>query len=147
MFTTSEVMRWKDLCHHYEQPLRGVSPGSIIFSPTTEDGNKRWADLKIRVVEHNIHVMSKYYTRVHIKRMAALLDLTEAETEEFLSNLVVSKTVEAKIDRRDGVVSFQRQKDPNEVLNDWSHSVNQLMTLVNKATHLITKEEMVHKMM
>jgi len=90
--------------------------------------------------------MSKYYTRVHLKRMATLLDLTVAETEEFLSNLVVSKTVEAKIDRLAGTVSFQRPKDPNDVLNEWSHNANSLMTLVNKATHLITKEEMIHKM-
>jgi len=59
---------------------------------------------------------------------------------------VVSKTVEAKIDRLEGTVSFQRPKEPNDILNDWSHSVNALMGLVNKATHLITKEEMVHKM-
>jgi 26S proteasome regulatory subunit N5 len=77
--------------------------------------------------------------------MAILLDLTEAETEEFLSNLVVSKTVEAKIDRLEGTVSFQRPKEPNDLLNDWSHSVNELMSLVNKATHLITKEGMVHQ--
>jgi 26S proteasome regulatory subunit N5 len=146
LFTNTEVMRWKDLCTHYEKDLRTVVPGCAIFAPKTEEGDKRWADLKIRVVEHNIHVMSKYYTRVHVNRMAVLLDLTEAETEEFLSNLVVSKTIEAKIDRLDGTVSFQRPKEPNETLNDWSHNVNALMTLVNKATHLITKEQMVHKM-
>jgi 26S proteasome regulatory subunit N5 len=146
LFTTAEVMRWKDLCARSERALRTDTPGSVVFNPSTEEGNKRWADLKTRMVEHNIHVMSKYYTRIHIKRMAALLDLTEAETEEFLSTLVVNKTVEAKVDRLAGTVSFQRPKDPNDVLNDWSHSVNELMTLVNRATHLITKEQMVHKM-
>jgi len=147
LFTTNEVMRWAELCQRYEQSLRSVVPGSKVFDATKEDGNKRWADLKIRVVEHNIHVMSKYYTRVHLKRMAVLLDLQEAEVEEFLSNLVVSKTVEAKIDRLDGTLSFQRTKDPNDVLNEWSSNVNSLMNLVNKATHLISKEEMVHKML
>ncbi len=67
------------------------------------------------------------------------------ETEEFLSNLVVNKTVTAKIDRLDGVVNFQKSKDPNDILNDWSQNINQLMGLVSKTTHLITKEEMVHK--
>lgn len=68
------------------------------------------------------------------------------ETEEFLSNLVVSKTVQAKIDRLDGIINFQQQKDPNDILNDWSHNINSLMQLVNKTNHLITKEEMVHKL-
>lgn len=56
-----------------------------------------------RVVEHNIRVMAKYYTRIKIARVAQLLDLSPAETEEFLSNMVVSKTVLAKTDRPAGV--------------------------------------------
>lgn len=60
--------------------------------------------------------------------------------------MVVKKTVQAKIDRLAGTVSFERPKDPNDVLNDWSYNINLLMTLVNKTTHLITKEEMVHRL-
>lgn len=144
LFTTSELIRWSELCTKFEQELRNSSPGKTIFDSTKEEGNKRWKDLKIRMVEHNIRVMAKYYTRMHIRRMAELLDLTEDETEEFLSNLVVKKSVQAKIDRLDGIVSFERPKDPNDVLNDWSHNINSLMNLVNKTTHLITKEGMVH---
>lgn len=147
LFTTPEIMRWTELCERYELGLRSVVPGSTVFSRSTDDGNKRWNHLKMRVVEHNIHVMSKYYTRVHLKRMASLLDLNQLEVEEFLSNLVVSKTVEAKIDRLDGIVSFQRSKDPNDILNEWSSNINSLMSYVNKATHYISKEEMVHKML
>ena len=67
------------------------------------------------------------------------------DVEEFLSNLVVNKTVQAKIDRLEGIVNFTQQKDPNDLLNDWSHNINTLMQLVNKTNHLITKEEMVHQ--
>ena len=55
-----------------------------------------------RVVEHNIRVMAKYYTRVTLKRMAELLALSENETEDFLSSMVVKGTVEAKTDRLEG---------------------------------------------
>lgn len=71
---------------------------------------------------------------------------TFQEIEEFLSNLVVDKTIQAKIDRLEGIVNFTQQKDPNDILNDWSFNINTLMQLVNKTTHLITKEEMVHKL-
>lgn len=148
-FTTFEIMRWKDICQTYEAELKTGSPSSPptgVFNMNTEEGKKRWADLKIRVVEHNIRVMAKYYTRIYMKRMADLLELSQAETEEFLSNLVVNKTVEAKIDRLDGIVSFSQAKDPNDMLNEWSFNINSLMDLVNKTTHLITKEEMVHKL-
>lgn len=68
------------------------------------------------------------------------------ETEEFLSALVVNKTIQAKIDRLAGIIHFQRTKDPNDILNDWSFNINSLMSLLNKTTHLITKEEMIHKL-
>ncbi|XP_013402440.1 26S proteasome non-ATPase regulatory subunit 12-like [Lingula anatina] len=148
-FTTPEIMNWRQLCAAFEGELKFGSPGSTatdVFNTNTEAGVKRWDDLKKRVVEHNIRVMAKYYTRINMKRMAELLDLTEAETEEFLSNLVVNKTVQAKIDRLAGIVHFVSAKDPNDILNDWAMNINSLMQLVNKATHLITKEEMVYKL-
>ena len=72
------------------------------------------------------------------------LKLTFQETEEFLSNLVVSGTVEAKMDRLAGIVQFAQHKDPSDILNDWAANLSQLMMLVNKTNHLINKEEMVH---
>ncbi|CAH1793593.1 unnamed protein product [Owenia fusiformis] len=147
-FITQEIMQWGELSRLYESELRQGSPQNTatdVFA-NTEEGNKRWKDLKIRVVEHNIRVMAKYYTRVTTKRMSELLDLSEAETEEFLSTLVVNKTVVAKIDRLSGIVNFAQSKDPNEHLNEWSYNTNALMNLVNKTTHLITKEEMIHKL-
>ncbi len=91
-----------------------------------------------------MRVMAKYYTRIYTKRMANLLDLTEDETEEFLSNLVINKTITGKIDRLTGIVTFESEKNPNDILNDWSHNIGKLMLSINKTTHLINKEEMVH---
>ena len=54
------------------------------------------------MVEHNIRVIAKYYTRLTLKRMAELLALSENETEDFLSTMVVKGAVEAKTDRLEG---------------------------------------------
>ncbi|XP_059156503.1 26S proteasome non-ATPase regulatory subunit 12-like [Physella acuta] len=147
-FTTNEIMNWTFLCRDYEKGLKTGDTATFVFSTSSkvEGGEKRWADLKNRVVEHNIRVMAKYYTRLRMQRMAELLDLSENETEEFLSNLVVNKTVQAKIDRLAGVVSFSQQKDPNSVLNAWSCRVSDLMQLIHKTNHLINKENMVHRL-
>ncbi|CAB1344860.1 unnamed protein product [Coregonus sp. 'balchen'] len=147
-FTTMELMRWASLVEDYGKELREGSPDSPatdVFN-CSEEGEKRWKDLKNRVVEHNIRIMAKYYTRITMKRMAGLLDLSIDESEEFLSNLVVNKTIYAKVDRLAGIINFQRPKDPNDLLNDWSHKLNSLMSLVNKTTHLIAKEEMIHNL-
>jgi len=58
---------------------------------------------------------------------------------------VVNKTIWAKVDRLVGIVNFSAQKDPNEVLNDWSRNIDSLMQLVCKTNHLINKEEMIHQ--
>ena len=68
------------------------------------------------------------------------------ESEEFLSGLVVGNTVHAKVDRLAGIINFQEARDPSHILNDWSHNLNSLMQVVNRTMHLITKEQMVHKL-
>ncbi|XP_077526670.1 26S proteasome non-ATPase regulatory subunit 12-like [Haemaphysalis longicornis] len=143
LFITPELIDWRSMCKAYEQTLR-KSPGTI-FAVGDEMGDRHWNDFKSRVVEHNIRVMSQYYTRITLQRMSELLDLSEKATEDLLSELVVAGRVWAKTDRLAGVVSFSRHKEPNQVLNEWSHSLNSLMALLSKTSHLISKEEMVHR--
>lgn len=147
LFKNQELINWKDLGKNYETELHGKTPSSAatdVFSDT-ELGKQRSKKLKDRVVEHNIRIMAKYYTRVTLRRMSELLDLPSEEVEEVLCSMVVAGTVQGKTDRPAGIVSFQSSKDPSELLNDWSHNLNTLMSLISRTTHLINKEEMVHK--
>ncbi|CAG0914179.1 unnamed protein product [Notodromas monacha] len=144
LFISPELIRWKSLCDTYGVELREGktdSPPTSLF-PKTEDGEKRWEMFHRRVVEHNIRVMAQYYTRITLARMSQLIELPVDKTEQFLSDLVSSGTVQAKTDRPSGIVSFAAHRDPNSVLNAWSNNLNSLMGLVSKTTHLINKEEM-----
>lgn len=51
---TAEVIQWSSLCEKYEKELKNGSakskPTSVFDS--SEEGQKRWKDLKIRVAEH-----------------------------------------------------------------------------------------------
>lgn len=146
LFNTAELINWSVLENQFQSILRVGTvdcPATTVFDNSTT-GNQRWKDLKDRVVEHNIRIMAKYYKRVSLKRMAELLSLSSDETEEMLTNLVVNKTIWAKVNRLEGVVNFKASKPANEVLNDWSHNINTLMNNVCKAGHLINKEMMVH---
>ena len=40
---------------------------------------------------------------------------------------------------------FAATKTPNELLNDWSDDISQLLNTLESTCHLIHKENMVHK--
>lgn len=44
-----------------------------------EAGQKRQQDLRLRVIEHNVLVIAKYYARISVARLSTLLDLTPEE--------------------------------------------------------------------
>ncbi|KAJ3246378.1 26S proteasome non-ATPase regulatory subunit 12 [Chytriomyces hyalinus] len=137
-FVTNELVRWPKIEEIYGPTLKATS----VFDKS-EGGQARLKALHERVIEHNIRVIAKYYTRISTKRLTQLLDLSVQDSEEFLSKLVVSKTIHAKMDRPAGIINFVPRKTPNTVLNDWSSNINQLLSLISKTTHLIAKEEMV----
>ncbi|THV06036.1 PCI-domain-containing protein [Dendrothele bispora CBS 962.96] len=122
-FTTQELMRWPGI----EQLYGGFLRETPVFSI-----EKRWEDLHTRIIEHNIRVVAAYYTRITLKRLTSLLDLSEKQTEETLARLVVSKTIWARIDRPAGIVSFRSQRSPEDVMNDWSSDMQKLLSLVEK---------------
>jgi len=139
-FLTQELMSWNNIQQQYGSDLKSKP---IIFD-SSEDGKARWTFLHDRIIEHNIRVVSKCYTRIRTKRLSEHLDLSLDDTEKHLSDLVVKGAVWARIDRLAGTINFERKKKPAEKLNEWSSTVDNLMDLLNKATHCIQKEEMIH---
>eukprot|EP00180_Rhodochaete_pulchella_P000081 Plantae.Rhodophyta-Rhodochaete_pulchella.ctg10516.p1 GENE.Plantae.Rhodophyta-Rhodochaete_pulchella.ctg10516~~Plantae.Rhodophyta-Rhodochaete_pulchella.ctg10516.p1 ORF type:complete len:465 (+),score=98.69 Plantae.Rhodophyta-Rhodochaete_pulchella.ctg10516:101-1495(+) len=145
LFTTHEIIRWTVVKDRYEREFAEV----ISSSPELSSAEKPldWVPaFHERVTEHNLRVVSKYFARILLSRLAELLDLSEDETEDRLTRQVAdTKTLWAKIDRIGGIVSFAKPKDPNEVLNSWADSVSALLDTVEKTCHLVHKELMVHK--
>lgn len=142
-FTISELMRWPMVEQQYGEHLLSTVD---IFSKdkTVEDGKafSRYEALRHRVIEHNVRVVAKYYTRITFPRLTELLDLSEEETEKYISDLVTKKTVFARIDRPARVVDFEVRRGPDEVLDEWSGSMKGLLGLLERVGHLIQREEM-----
>ncbi len=117
-------------------------PSGSLAGEEAGKAHQRWQDLRKRVIEHNVRVVARYYTRIGMGRLTQLLDLTEEETEKYISELVCSGTVYARIDRPARVVSFAKPRDVDDVLNEWSGNMKSLLGLLERVDHLITKEEM-----
>lgn len=137
-FTKMELMRWPKIEEIYGDLFRETS----VFDLNDEKGRKRWDDLKKRIIEHNIRVISKYYLRIRLNRLNMLLDLDEKETEKYLSNLVTSGIIYARIDRPARTVSFIKPKSANVILNEWSWNIGSLLEKIEKVRQMILKEEM-----
>ncbi|GAA5985272.1 hypothetical protein JCM5350_005572 [Sporobolomyces pararoseus] len=153
-FIDPELRRWPNIEELYGEALRktkvfgpkgtaGVN-GDIEEEEKHAKGDERWKVLHDRIVEHNIRVVATYYTRITLSRLSSFLNLPIPQTEQFLSSLVTSKTVYAKIDRPAGIVNFVKPKKGDEVLNEWSSDVGKLMGLIEKSCHLIAKEHAVN---
>lgn len=141
LFTVHELMRWPEVAKKFGPHLCGTD----VFDAEAggdDKAHQRWQDLRKRVIEHNVRVVAKYYTRIQMGRLTQLLDLTEDETEKYISDLVTSKTVYAKIDRPARIVSFAKPRDADDTLNEWSGNMKSLLGLLERIDHLITKEEM-----
>jgi hypothetical protein len=140
--------------------VAGAGAGSAGFVPTAlrpsgalassvvlkedEPRSQWWPVLHKRVVQHNIRVAAGAYTRVRFPRLAEVLGLDAPTTEAMVSELVSDKSIYARIDRPSGVVVFERPRPPTEVLSDWAADLEEVLGLVEKASHQIQKEYMVH---
>ena len=142
LFTLTELMRWPSIESNYGPALCGTDIFDVKENQKDPKAHQRWLDLRKRVIEHNVRVIAKYYTRIHFSRLTQLLDLPPQETEKYISDLVVNKTIFARIDRPAQLVSFEKKRDADEVLNEWSGNMKSLLGLLERIDHLITKEEM-----
>jgi len=143
LFTVHELMRWPQVASVFGPHLLNTDVfDSAAGQSADEKAFERWQDLRKRVIEHNVRVVAKYYTRIQMGRLTQLLDLTADETEKYISELVTAKTVYAKIDRPAGIVSFAKPRDADDILNEWSFNMKSLLGLLERIDHLITKEEM-----
>eukprot|EP01090_Pellita_catalonica_P013100 TRINITY_DN3032_c0_g1_i2.p1 TRINITY_DN3032_c0_g1~~TRINITY_DN3032_c0_g1_i2.p1 ORF type:complete len:470 (+),score=106.44 TRINITY_DN3032_c0_g1_i2:208-1410(+) len=140
LFATTELINWPQFGTRYKAELSSLE----VFSDG-DWGTTLWKDLHSRVVEHNIRVIAKFYQRITRDRLCELLDLDQDETERYISIMVSSKTVWARIDRPKGIICFRPKKEPADVLNDWSHDVQELLGTLDKTCHLVQREIMVYK--
>ncbi len=100
---------------------------------------------RVRIIEHNLRVVAKYYQRISLRRLQALTNLQAAELEFHLSDLSFSGDLILKIDRPAGIVSFQSKRTPEQILTEWSGDISKMLSLMESTCHLINRENMVHK--
>jgi 26S proteasome regulatory subunit N5 len=117
---------------------RGPNGGSAVVE------NFR-VQFRSRVNEHNLRVVSTYYTRIRLQRLCVLTSLGQEELEQVLSDMFTSGELVVKIDRPAGVVDFSKPRGTETILSDWSADLGQVLHLMEATCHLINRENMIYK--
>lgn len=144
-FKTHELIYWYDLKSKFKEDLTQLQ----MFDVNTAEGLKFWKDLRTATIEHNIKVFAKYYERAYLSHISEHLDINVDETEKHLCNLIVNKSIKAKIDRPSGIVTFSKKTSTHvkpteshrgEMLDEWLDQIEVLMKKIEHTSHLISKE-------
>lgn len=142
LFTTPEIIPPRFL----GQDLIESHPSLNRVAHFTADTRDHFiGQLKDRVVEHNLRVVSKYYKRIRTQRLCEIMSVPVDALESYLSDVSSTGSLFVKIDRPAGIVSFQQPKAPEAILSDWASDMSKLMNLMEGTCHLINRENMVHK--
>eukprot|EP00871_Galdieria_phlegrea_P000585 jgi/Galph1/1527/GphlegSOOS_G207.1 len=137
LYTRKELIQWSQIATRLHESWKAISLLNIL------DEKEASRLLHRRTIEHNLRVTTLYYSYISMKRLAGLLDLTEEETEQYLSEQVSSQVFWARIERPSGIVHFAKPQTSEQVLNSWSHNISSLLDKVEYACHLIHREKMV----
>ncbi len=63
-------------------------------------------DLIRQLIQHNLRVIERYYSRIRLERLAVLVGVSLQRAEQEVCDMVVNKGVMAKINRLEGIVVF-----------------------------------------
>lgn len=127
---------------HWPFKFEGDLEKHKVFAAPT-DGAARMQILRKRIIQHNLKIVSLYYSRITTDRLMELLCLSQKEVESELSSLVTDGTLYARIDRPARLIFFGRGKKSELEMNAWSSSIEGVLDLVKEGVHLIAKEKMI----
>jgi len=95
-----------------------------------------------QLVQHNIRVIQKYYSKIRLERISQLIGVSVERTEKEIGDMVVNKRIQAKINRLSGIVVFsQRKQFTNEKLDGWNHDTRSILDKVEQTCHLINRDK------
>ena len=130
-FAMDEILWWNAMSQEFSDEM--------LAQPDIFDEDRKQA-FRLRVIEHNIYTISLFYKRISIPRLARILELTEAEAEKHLCDMVSERGLAVKIDRASGTIKFGSVNPKTEILNQWSGKITKLLQTLESTCEMIAKE-------
>ena len=123
-----------------EQQMSGFEP----FKAETENNKAHMRELIRQLIQHNLRVIEKYYSKINISTLSRLIGVPEDRAELEICDMVVNHRIQAKINRLAWQVTFKKKNQNTEgMLDDWNRDVKTLLDKVEQTCHLINREKIV----
>jgi len=128
-----------------EAEIKMQMAGFTPFQPACENSESHLREFIKQLIQHNLRVVSKYYSRISISTLSRLIGVPEDRAEQEIGDMVVHKNISAKINRLAWEVHFQQKNSgANAHLGDWNSDIKGLLDKVEQTCHLINREKIVH---
>ncbi|KAI5185084.1 26S proteasome regulatory subunit N5 [Nematocida homosporus] len=133
----ARVLGEKFLARHLIQPsaLLAVLNQSEIFPELI---NYHQKEIERTILQHNLRVVSSYYTRITIQRMSEIFQMPEKEITDLITEMIRAKLINAEIDQISSTLTIHSNQ--NE-LAEWTSSIEKWLDLLIKISHRISKTE------
>lgn len=93
-----------------EDDIMSQMGGYEPFQDRTLHSKNHMIELIRQLVQHNLRVIEKYYSRISLARMSQLVGVSIERTENELGDMVVNGRISAKINRLAGEVTINKRK-------------------------------------
>lgn len=101
----------------------------------------------LKIIEHNIRVISTYYENIRIDRLIELLniDSKSVNVEGVIMEMINNNQITAKINRPLGIINFVPYGNDNKnIITQWTDNLELLLNHIDVIDNLIDKEKIVH---
>ncbi|KAI5181266.1 26S proteasome regulatory subunit N5 [Nematocida sp. AWRm80] len=89
-----------------------------------------------RVIEHNLIVISSYYSCISIDSVAKIFNVSEDTISNKITEMIRNKLIFGHVDQMSQSVTFNK---PIKELEEWANSIDKCLELIIKITHNICK--------
>ena len=91
-------------------------------------------------IQHDLLIYSKFFSKIHLKRISEMTNVSIDEIEIELADMVINNYVYAKINRIENIVNFQKKMEHHDVLDELNYDLRKMLEGLEQTCHLINKE-------
>jgi COP9 signalosome complex subunit 4 len=97
--------------------------------------------LETAMIEHNILAISKLYCNLTFHELGGILDVSSAQAENYLADMVQEGRIVAVLDQRAGIAEFEGE---NEGLQEWENQIHLLCKSAEDLVRDIQERILIH---